>query len=107
MPGRAAERGTGTAVATLHPRLNRHPEPPLLGFDLIIPIGAVVVICFSLGSIFFDGRSHFGTGPPEHVLKAYRKDASAVIGSLLPCTLAVCVAAEGDARVAPTLLRLG
>jgi len=52
---------------------------PLLGFDLIIPIGAVVVICFSLGSVFFDGESHFAAPPPAHVLKAYRKDVSAVI----------------------------
>ena len=47
-----------------------------LGLDLIIPIGALLVICFSVGSIFFDGTNHFSSGPPSHLLKAYRKTGS-------------------------------
>src|SRR4029079_5670590 len=46
--------------------------------DLLVPIGAVLVFCFSLGSIFFhEGGLHLSRPPPPHVLKAYRKDAAA------------------------------
>ena len=47
-----------------------------LGLDLIIPIGALLVICFSVGSIFFDGTNHFSSGPPSHVLEAYQRTGS-------------------------------
>jgi hypothetical protein len=55
--------------------------PPLLDtlIDLLIPVGAVLVICFSIGSIFYDGTSHFSKPPPPHVMKAYRKDVSVVV----------------------------
>jgi len=47
--------------------------------DLIVPIGAILVICFSIGSIFYDGTSHFSSPPSLHVLKAYRKDVSVAV----------------------------
>jgi hypothetical protein len=41
--------------------------------DLIVPVGAVLLICFSLGSIWFNGGFHVSAGAPHHVLKtAYR-----------------------------------
>jgi hypothetical protein len=41
--------------------------------DFIVPLGAVVLICFSLGSIWFNGGFHLSAGAPHHVLKtAYR-----------------------------------
>ena len=40
-----------------------------LGLDLIIPIGALLVICFSVGN-------HFSSGPPSHVLEAYQRTGS-------------------------------
>jgi hypothetical protein len=41
--------------------------------DFIDPFGAVVLICFSLGSIWFNGGFHVSAGVPHHVLKtAYR-----------------------------------
>jgi hypothetical protein len=45
--------------------------------DLVILVGAVATICFSIGSIFFDGTAHFASQAPPHVVKAYRKDVSA------------------------------
>ena len=50
-----------------------------ISLDLIIPVGALLVICFSLGSVFLDGTNHFASSPPSEVLKAYRKDASAIV----------------------------
>jgi hypothetical protein len=39
--------------------------------DLIIPVGAVLVICFALGSLFYDG--HFRIAGRSHeVIKAYK-----------------------------------
>jgi hypothetical protein len=41
--------------------------------DFVVPFGAVVLICFSLGSIWFNGGFHLSAGLPHHVLKtAYR-----------------------------------
>jgi hypothetical protein len=41
--------------------------------DFIVPFGAVVLICFSLGSVWFNGGFHLSAGVPHHVLKtAYR-----------------------------------
>src|SRR5262245_602924 len=45
--------------------------------DLIIPIGAVLVLLYSLGSIFVhDGKLQFASTrpPPPHLIKAYRRD---------------------------------
>jgi hypothetical protein len=55
------------------------PEPNLSAIllDLLIPVGAVLVLCFSLGSILFhNGGLHLSAPPPPHVMKAYRKDGS-------------------------------
>ena len=43
--------------------------------DLLVPIGAVLVISFAAGSAFLDSTNHFASSPPAHVL-AYRKDVS-------------------------------
>ncbi len=56
----------------------RARNQPWLG-DLVIPVGAILVICFSVGSVFLDGTNHFSAGPPSQVFKAYRKDASTVV----------------------------
>lgn len=48
--------------------------------DLIIPIGAMLVFFFSLGSIFFfDGGLHLSSAPKPHLMKAYRKDSAAAV----------------------------
>jgi hypothetical protein len=45
--------------------------------DLFIPVEAVLVLCFSLGSILsHNGGLHLSAPPPPHVMKAYRKDGS-------------------------------
>jgi hypothetical protein len=46
--------------------------------DFIVPFGAAVLICLSLGSIWFNGGFHVSAGAPHHVLKtAYRTAAMA------------------------------
>jgi hypothetical protein len=45
--------------------------------DLIIPVGAVLVICFALGSLFYDGHVRFSSNRSHDVLKAYRQSAEA------------------------------
>jgi hypothetical protein len=45
--------------------------------DLIIPVGAVLVICFALGSLFYDGHVRFSSNRSHDVLKAYRESAEA------------------------------
>jgi hypothetical protein len=47
--------------------------------DLIIPIGAVLLICFSLGSIWFDGGFHVSARAPHQGAKASRTGAMADI----------------------------
>ena len=48
--------------------------------DFIVPVGAVILICFSLGSIWFNGGFHVSAGAPHDVLKtAYRTAAMADI----------------------------
>jgi len=42
---------------------------------VLIPVGAVLTICFSIGS---DGAARFSSHPPQHVMKAYRKDTAAL-----------------------------
>jgi hypothetical protein len=44
--------------------------------DLVVPIGAVLVICFSIGSIFYGSGPHLTASAPPHIVKAYRKDVS-------------------------------
>jgi hypothetical protein len=39
--------------------------------DLIIPVGAVLVICFALGSLFYDGHFRIA-GRSDQVIKAYK-----------------------------------
>ena len=46
-------------------------------FDLLIPVGAVLVICFALGSLFYDGHVRFSGNRSHEVLKAYRESAEA------------------------------
>ena len=41
-----------------------------------VPVGAVLTIIFSIGSIFYDGGLQLSSPPPPHVMKAYRKDVS-------------------------------
>ena len=43
-----------------------------LWIDLIVPVGAILVICFSLGTIFSDPAFRIAGKPPHEVLKAYR-----------------------------------
>lgn len=45
--------------------------------DLLIPIAAVLVIVFSLSTVFFGERLHLTAGAPHHVLKAYRSATAA------------------------------
>jgi hypothetical protein len=48
--------------------------------DLIIPVGAVLLIGFSLGSIWFSGGFQVSARAPHHVLKtAYRAAPTADI----------------------------
>jgi hypothetical protein len=50
--------------------------------DLIIPIGTVLLICFSLGSIWLNGGFHVSAGAPHNVSKTtYRTAAMADIPS--------------------------
>ena len=42
----------------------------------VVPVGAVLTIIFSIGSIFYDGGLQLSSPPPPHVMKAYRKDVS-------------------------------
>jgi hypothetical protein len=45
--------------------------------DLVVPIGAILVIFFSIGSIFYgDGQRH-PSPPSPHLMKAYRTDPPA------------------------------
>ena len=46
--------------------------------DLIIPAGAVLVICFSLGSLFYDGHFRIASNRSQEILKAYRQNAAAI-----------------------------
>ena len=45
--------------------------------DLFIPIAAVLVMLFSLSTIFFDERLHLSAGPPHHVFELYRTATTA------------------------------
>jgi hypothetical protein len=45
---------------------------------VLIPFGAVLTICFSIVSVFYDGAAQFSSHPPQHVMKAYRKDTAAL-----------------------------
>jgi hypothetical protein len=51
-------------------RRSMAPRRPLLDslLDLIIPFGEVLLICFSLGSFWFNGGFHVSAGAPHHVL---------------------------------------
>jgi hypothetical protein len=40
--------------------------------ELIIPVGAALVICFALGSLFYDGHFHIGGNRSHEVIKAYK-----------------------------------
>ena len=40
--------------------------------DLIVPIGAIVVICFALGSVVADPAFRIAGKPPHEILKAHR-----------------------------------
>jgi hypothetical protein len=46
--------------------------------DLIIPVAAVFVICFSLGSLFYDGHFRIGSTRSHEVIKAYIRSAEAL-----------------------------
>lgn len=52
-------------------------RPPRWSQDLFIPIAALLVIVFSLSTVFFDDRRHLTAGAPHHVLKAYRSATAA------------------------------
>ena len=47
--------------------------------DLIVPVGAVLVICFALGSLFYDGHFRIAGNRSHEVLKAYRQNAEAIL----------------------------
>ena len=40
--------------------------------DLIIPVGAILVICFAIGSIFYDGHFRTAGSRSHEVIKAYK-----------------------------------
>ena len=40
--------------------------------DLIVPVGAVLVICFALGSLFYDGSFRIASNRSHEVIKAYK-----------------------------------
>ena len=40
--------------------------------DLIIPVGAVLVICFALGSLFYDGHFRIASNRSHEVIKAFK-----------------------------------
>jgi hypothetical protein len=45
--------------------------------ELIIPVGAILVISFALGSLFYDGHFRIGSNRSHEVIKAYRQSAEA------------------------------
>jgi hypothetical protein len=45
--------------------------------DLIIPVGAVFVLCFSLGSLYYDGHFRISSKRSHEVIKAYIRSAEA------------------------------
>ena len=47
--------------------------------DLIIPVGAVLVICFALGSFFYDGHFRVSNNRSHEVIKAYIRSAEALL----------------------------
>jgi hypothetical protein len=62
-------------ASTYKPRATRSAVETFVD---VLPIGAVLTICFSIGSVFYEGTSHFSAPPPPHVMKAYRKDIAVV-----------------------------
>ena len=52
------------------------PKRPSWIEDLFIPIAAVLVMLFSLSTIFFDEHRHLSAGPSHHAFKSYRAAAA-------------------------------
>ena len=50
---------------------NRRTRQEML-LDLIVPVGAVLVICFALGSLFYDGHFRYASNRSHEVIKAYK-----------------------------------
>jgi hypothetical protein len=50
---------------------NKHTRLEFL-LDLIIPVGAVLVIYFALGSLFYDGHFRVPSNRSHEVMKAYK-----------------------------------
>ncbi len=41
--------------------------------DLIIPVGSVLVICFALASIYYEGHFRIAGGRSHEIIKAYQQ----------------------------------
>jgi hypothetical protein len=58
------------------------PERPNrleLWLDLLIPVGAVLVICFALGSLYFDSTLLIASKNPQRTLKIDRLKPSTAV----------------------------